>query len=1044
MVAILEQYLTKKETILVIGPDIFKQLGLVEASYYPESFLKSFSLHEPRNDEIDTGLDFLEIFELIKNIEGENYLIKEMQEYCKKITYLNQYFIPLASLLSTEQPTVIYYWFDELLEKVFASNKINFKPIITDSDIYYSNNSKQINLIYLFGKYNLVSSIALTKKAIGAKTKANSRLLLELGPKLATYPVVLIGFSNSSFQKYSYHFFQLFSSNESIHVKDNYALVTDYIDQNTELSYKDNIKMKFICTHSLSSFLNDLAFKVNSGQKNDEIVSSQIKAIQLPEEPFKYLDYYTRDDEIIFKGRQTEIDELAPTIFHNRTLLLCGKSGVGKTSLINAGLLPFFEKKGILFCVARVLPSPLEGLAKTFNINLKLQKFDSWLDLVNYELDRCSYNKAIIVFDQFEELFTEFSNDAKSLFWQTVEKIVDTPNIPIHLIFSFREEVLPNFKYAYPHLPDPFGSIYFLDSLNKEQTKTVVKEIALMYGRPWSNAFIEMLLSDIGYMDRETAHLSIVLTVLWRKRIALQSNDIDLYESLGRASGILKNYLWDEIDRLTNKDKIKEVIKAFVSPEKRKSRVSIEDLTIEMQKKGMDINPNLLAIICNQLIDLRLIRLVTGDINVYELSHDCLAEEISKTVSEDDINRKVARRSIREIFQSWQLTLRLPNRAEHTQFENNYNLAGAYQEEKLLLILSRIHNGYNLFELDFNSLMNDPEIKDKLLNLIINSKSLNTIHYLLTYFESDPLEIHVPFIRKLIDINKELKPSLNIHLENVLNKYKKLELISDGVKVSPVLQLINIPTGKYMIGTLEIDIQNEFSTDLPKQLIELDSFYIDRFMVTNLDYKIFLQESKYKAYPATWINGQMPKNSEYHPVTGISWFEAAYFAYWNKKRLPTEAEWLVAGYYNKSLNKLYEFPWGDNFNIHNANFYDSNYGYTTPIGTFHPDGDSPFGLCDIAGNAFEWLLDDNVNPPKIFTVIKNPVALNNKTTNFKSKMTRGGSFGGNSPQLSSKWRQYTRDENTKDEYIGFRCVKSDNDKLMELMKERLITFNIIE
>ena len=150
---------------------------------------------------------------------------------------------------------------------------------------------------------------------------------------------------------------------------------------------------------------------------------------------------------------------------------------------------------------------------------------------------------------------------------------------------------------------------------------------------------------------------------------------------------------------------------------------------------------------------------------------------------------------------------------------------------------------------------------------------------------------------------------------------------------------------------------------------ELDAFYMDKFEVTNSQFKKFLDENplwqKEKAlislvgdtYLSGWEGNMYPKGRANHPVCDISWFAAKAYAEWVGKDLPTQAQWERAARGNL---KEKTFPWGNSSPENNANFdrYTAKVSFSIPptekVGSYQPNH---FGLFDMIGNVEEWCLD---------------------------------------------------------------------------------------
>jgi formylglycine-generating enzyme required for sulfatase activity len=140
------------------------------------------------------------------------------------------------------------------------------------------------------------------------------------------------------------------------------------------------------------------------------------------------------------------------------------------------------------------------------------------------------------------------------------------------------------------------------------------------------------------------------------------------------------------------------------------------------------------------------------------------------------------------------------------------------------------------------------------------------------------------------------------------------------------------------------------------------AFWIDRFPVTNARFCEFLNvKGNLEEGGAEWLDPDrsrmeqgkhgfrvMPEY-ENHPVVGVSWYGAAAFAKWARKRLPTEQEWEKAA---RGIDGR-RYPWGEEFSVARCNTWESQRHDTTPV-DFHPDGVSPYGCYDMVGNVWEW------------------------------------------------------------------------------------------
>jgi len=161
-------------------------------------------------------------------------------------------------------------------------------------------------------------------------------------------------------------------------------------------------------------------------------------------------------------------------------------------------------------------------------------------------------------------------------------------------------------------------------------------------------------------------------------------------------------------------------------------------------------------------------------------------------------------------------------------------------------------------------------------------------------------------------------------------------------------EMIVIPAGDFIRGT-----NDRLADEGPEHVVHLDEYFIDKFEVTNLQYKRYIDDVGRRA-PEHFDERQVPEGKADHPVTFVSWKNAQTYCQWAGKRLPTDQEWEKAA---RGLDAR-TFPWGNEFEMHNANTpvrWETlgEEGDTSPVGAFAA-GKSPYGLYDVSGNVWEW------------------------------------------------------------------------------------------
>ncbi len=206
--------------------------------------------------------------------------------------------------------------------------------------------------------------------------------------------------------------------------------------------------------------------------------------------------------------------------------------------------------------------------------------------------------------------------------------------------------------------------------------------------------------------------------------------------------------------------------------------------------------------------------------------------------------------------------------------------------------------------------------------------------------------------------------------------------------------------------------------------VTLSSFDLDLTEVTVGDYARCVSSG---ACAPAELGADARFTSPDFPVTHVRWGDAEDYCHWAGGRLPTEAEWEYAARGTDGRT----FPWGDIYNAHLANHgawaddrTDATDGYVglAPVGSF-PDGATPLGLLDMAGNAAEWVADvlqlDRFGNPVGYddTAEVDPLP---KTVGGGPHLVRGGSFEDGATWLRGASRDY--DLLPRPPWVGFRCA----------------------
>jgi len=249
------------------------------------------------------------------------------------------------------------------------------------------------------------------------------------------------------------------------------------------------------------------------------------------------------------------------------------------------------------------------------------------------------------------------------------------------------------------------------------------------------------------------------------------------------------------------------------------------------------------------------------------------------------------------------------------------------------------------------------------------------------------------------------------------------EIVSQVLPVDRT-NMVFVPAGEFVMGG------DAYFEEQPIHQVILDAFWIDKTEVTNAMFAEFLnqwgiREEGGEAWLDTtdedvrihltdgiWRSEQAYEN---HPVVEVTWFGANAYCAWAGRRLPTEAEW------EKSARGIHGniFPWGNKNPTPDLLNFNNNFGDTTKVGSY-PQGASPYGALDMAGNVWEWVADRHSRTYYSNSPLENPPG---PEAGF-FRVLRGGGWNYRDTYVRSIHRNRGAPTISHD-FVGFRCASPE-------------------
>jgi WD40 repeat protein len=405
----------------------------------------------------------------------------------------------------------------------------------------------------------------------------------------------------------------------------------------------------------------------------------------VPSSPYQGLTPYSEEDARFFFGRDPEREIITANLLASRLTLLYGESGVGKSSVLRAGVAYRLRRLADANIAERGRPElgvvvfsswrddPVAGLFRSIEDSLRLSQPDGADDLgpppdsLEEVLQRAARRvggEMLVILDQFEEYFLYHPQDlGPGSFAAEFARAVCSPSLAASFLVSIREDSvtqLDRFKGRIPHL---FDNYYRIEHLSRDAAREAIDRPVTEYNKlsgedpiEIERELVEAVLDEVAVRedatevsfsgpgspvrasdesdDRvETPYLQLVMTHVWNEEVGGGSRQLRLatLKRLGKGREILRRHLDEAMDALTSRERdlAFEVFHYLVTPSGTKIAHSVSDLSEYARVDERRLGSLLKRLTAQDTRILRSFRTIDDEAKVrYEIFHDLLARGI--------------------------------------------------------------------------------------------------------------------------------------------------------------------------------------------------------------------------------------------------------------------------------------------------------------------------------------------------------------------------------------------------------------------------------
>ncbi|HIE53535.1 MAG TPA: hypothetical protein EYP85_17420 [Armatimonadetes bacterium] len=347
------------------------------------------------------------------------------------------------------------------------------------------------------------------------------------------------------------------------------------------------------------------------------------------ERPFKFLDSFEPEDAPLFFGREDDTVRLLGKVLSHQICVLFGELGVGKTSLLKAGLLPRLEEEGFLPLYARCFDDPTRSIQRVAAQALSQPLGDRGTTLADSlrQVMEQTGQDIVVFLDQSQELFTRLGPETRETFAHDLVECLSLEGERVHFVLSIREDLLSRLYELRQILPTIVTQVYKLERLTPEQAQEAIVRPVAKFQLSFEELLVTRLVEDLNQDGIRPIELQIVCDRLWDTwEIGDRSIRYESYRRLGGAKRILEQMLERQLRRFRWRRY------ALARTVLREMVTSLQTRTL-LRSEEIAANANLEAEVVEEVLaelqEARLVRCLKEEGETrYELRHDYLVERM--------------------------------------------------------------------------------------------------------------------------------------------------------------------------------------------------------------------------------------------------------------------------------------------------------------------------------------------------------------------------------------------------------------------------------